>query len=77
MLEKSCKGKEISKHDEVGTQQQSEEEMDGNCKQENGMERSKHARKVLQDASKAQKGNFQNLGLQETRYLSRYFRLEQ
>jgi hypothetical protein len=53
MLEQSWEGKEMSKHDEAGTQRQSKEEMVGNYKQENSMEQSKHARKVLQDAPKA------------------------
>ncbi len=46
MLEQSREGREISKHNEAGTQWQSEEEMDGNYDQENGMEQNKHARKV-------------------------------
>ncbi len=66
MLERSWEGEEISKHDEAGTQRQREEEMDRNYEPENGMDRSKHARKVLQDASKARKGNFRNSGIQET-----------
>jgi hypothetical protein len=66
MLEQSWEGKEFSEHDEAGTQWQSKEEMDVNYKQENGMEQSEHERKVLQDASKAQKGKFWNLGIQET-----------
>ena len=66
MLEQSWEAKEVSKHDEAGTKWQSKEEMNKNYEQENGMEQSEHARKVLQDISKAQKGNIQNSGLQET-----------
>ena len=63
MLEQSWEGKEISKCKEAGTQRQSVEEMDGNYEQENGMEQSKHARKVLQDASKSSKKKFLELRL--------------
>ncbi len=38
MLEQSWEGKEISEHDEAGTKRQSKDKMDGNYKQENGME---------------------------------------